>query len=118
VLEKSKNLAVIMLFSAVLCIFSLSHVLSADGTVSYSERRQLARFPAMKLQNLFSRRLADELEEYFADHFPYRDSFRALKAAVHLWLLRQKDNDGKWLIGKFNAVRNITDIIVFAYCPV
>ncbi|NLN06372.1 MAG: hypothetical protein GX167_01975 [Firmicutes bacterium] len=93
-LEKSKNLAVIMLFSAVLGIFSLSHVLSADGTVSYSERRQLARFPAVTLQNLFSRRLADELEEYFADHFPYRDSFRALKAAVHFWLFHQKDKDG------------------------
>ncbi|NLM45683.1 MAG: hypothetical protein GX200_02635 [Firmicutes bacterium] len=93
-LEKSKSLAVIILFSAMLGLFSISHALLADAAVSYSERRLLARFPAVTSRDLFSGRLADELEEYLADQFPSRESFRALKAAVQLWLLRQKDKDG------------------------
>ena len=47
---------------------------------------------------------ADEIGDYYADQFPFRDQLRAVKAAAEIGLLKQENNDvlfaGKYLVKK------------------
>lgn len=65
--------------------------------VSDTERRQLAKFPEVSVQNVLSGKFMAEFETYSQDQFPLRDSFRKLKAAFSYYVLGQKDNNGIYL---------------------
>lgn len=76
----------------------LGCVLHKDGQWSYSERRLLAQKPAVSLEALDSGKFMTDFESYSLDQFPLRETFRAIKAQVQYYILRQKDNNGIYLV--------------------
>lgn len=65
----------------VLSFTVLSFILPKPA-VSEREKRELATFPAFSLQSLISGEWMQEFELYFADTFPFRDSFVGLAASI------------------------------------
>lgn len=80
--------AAIIIFGALLCLF-----LPKSG-FSESERRVLATLPEFSAENVFSGSFSENFEEYAADNFPFRDSFRTIKAYTSYYLLGLSDNNG------------------------
>lgn len=62
--------------------------------MSESERRPLAQFPEISGKTILSGAFMEQFEAFSLDQFPLRDSFRRLKSEFHLYLLRQRDNNG------------------------
>lgn len=60
---------------------------------SDSERRVLADFPDLNETTISSGKFMKEFETYTLDQFPFRDTFRSIKATAQLGLFRQKDNN-------------------------
>lgn len=62
------------IFAGILFLFGALHVILPDRTISYTERRSLARFPA------FNPAFMENMEKYLPDQFPARERFRSLKS--------------------------------------
>ena len=77
-------------FCLVIFILSVSLVILPDNLISKAERRPLLTMEDMKENDVH---LFDEIESYFLDQFPLRDSFRRLKAFAFLDLFRKNDNN-------------------------
>ncbi len=60
---------------------------------SESERRVLTTFPEVSAESVFSGSFSDGFEKYSTDVFPFRDTFRAIKAFSVNELFLQKDNN-------------------------
>ena len=84
----------LILNAAVFClvIFTLSVwlLVSPDKLISKAERRPLLTIDEVKGNNVH---LFDEIEGYFLDQFPLRDSFRSLKAVAFTDVFRKNDNN-------------------------
>ncbi len=68
---------------------------------SESERRMLSPMPAFTAQSVASGRFMADFEEYAADAFPLRDSFRRIKAWTAWKIFRRQDNNGIYLADGF-----------------
>ncbi len=77
----------LVLSGFLLCVFL------PKETYSYSERRELTSFPEVSLSSLFTGRFMDKFEDYAVDSFPFRDTFRSIKAYFSYYVLGQKDNN-------------------------
>ncbi len=82
-----------VLFSLIVGGFFLGHVLTPDGELSTSERRRLAQFPVFSSSTLSSGAFMTNFEKYTLDQFPFRDSFRSLKAMCAYNVFGQSDNN-------------------------
>lgn len=91
--KRISDIAAAMLFSAIVGGFFLGHVLTPDGEMTASERRRLAQFPELSAGTLQSGAFMTNFEKYSLDQFPFRDSFRSLKALCTYNLFGQKDNN-------------------------
>lgn len=69
-----------------------------DKEVSASERRTLAKLPEFSMQKLFSGDFFSDFDKYSLDQFIFRDDFRGFKAFVKYNILRQKDNNGIYMV--------------------
>ena len=87
----------VLLMAALLLGLSLMCWFGPNEAFSQAERRLLARFPELRAESLQSGEFMENFERYSQDQFPFRDSFRSLKANTALRLLRQKDNNGLFL---------------------
>ncbi len=93
----TKNIVVTALFclffmgGALLCILK-----PADG-YSLTERRQLEQFPTPSISTVLSTKWMSSFESYTLDQFPFRDSFRQIKAMAHYYLFWQKENNGIYI---------------------
>ena len=94
---KIKNIINILLSGAFILAFSLLCFFGQKDDYSESERRVLAKFPEVSLQSISSGSFAKGFEEYSTDRFPYRDSFRSIKAFARMGLFAQKDNNDIFL---------------------
>ncbi len=61
--------------------------------LSESERRKLKQFPELTWNKVISGRFMSEFEEYAADQFPLRETWRTLKANLVLNVFGQSDNN-------------------------
>ncbi len=61
---------------------------------SDSERRKLTPAPALSAENVWSGRFMSGFEAYAADAFPFRDSFRRIKALTARNVFLRQDNNG------------------------
>ncbi len=80
----------IVVFCLVIFGFALGFVLSHEKTISKAERRPLMTMEALKKSE---EHIFDEIEGYFLDQFPLRDSFRSLKAFAFMDVLKKNDNN-------------------------
>lgn len=76
---------------------------------SEEENRYLQDFPELSFDNLFSGDLTSDLEEYSADHFPFRLQFLMTKTYSEIALGKTENNDvylasDQYLFDKFNNV--------------
>ncbi len=92
--EKAKNIALTLLFCGFIGIFLIAGLLIPDEDISKSERRKLAKAPALSPQSISSGEFMSGFDTYSVDQFPARDSFRRLKAITSFYILGQKDNNG------------------------
>lgn len=89
-----KKIICILCFGAFIVALGLACFLREPVQVLESERRKAAQFPKFSVASVMNKTFFDGLEEYLADQFPLRDTFRSVKAAIHFKLLRQQDNNG------------------------
>ena len=95
--ERTKNIIVLLLTGVVIFGFALLGVLMPDGDISLSERRPLKQPPKLSADAILSGDYTADFEEYAADQFPIRDTFRRIKAYAVYYLFRQGDNNGVYL---------------------
>ena len=91
---KKKNIISTAVFALVLLGMSLACWLSPAQATSFSERRPLAQLPDISAESIFGGEFMSGFEEYAADQFPYRDTFRTFKALFAYNVLQKLDNNG------------------------
>ncbi len=84
---------------ALLCIFVW---IKPDAEYSVSERRLLKQMPEFSSKTLLSGRFMSAFEEYSLDQFPFRDTFRSMKAMTLLKL----DNNGIYVVDEMINGKN------------
>mgnify|MGYP004609361135 FL=1 len=84
-----KNKIITYLFVGYLTVFSILGILFKDKDISYSERRNLSKIPKIE----FNSNYVTKLDKYFLDQFPFRDSFRMVKASYNYKVLNMLDNN-------------------------
>lgn len=88
-MKNIKNILNFSVFSLIVVFLSVFFLLKPDLKVSEAERRPLKSFDEVtSAENPFG-----EFESYFLDQFPFRDSFRAVKAFVNNEILIKNDNN-------------------------
>ena len=85
---KKKGIGII--FLCWIFLFSIAHIVIDDEEISTSERRYLKKFPQFTLSGEY----AEDMEDYLLDHFPFRDTFRSIKANFNYHVLQKSDNNG------------------------
>lgn len=90
-LEKTKNMLILVLLGGFVCVLSLTCILKKPQAISYSERRKLAQFPQMNIENMQSGKFTQEFERYASDQFPLRDTFLQLNVYYTKDILQKKD---------------------------
>lgn len=73
---------------------TLTCVFGPKEEYSFSERRKLAAKPEFTVGNLLDGSYMAQAEKYVTDHFFQRDSWRRLKAAFSLGVMKKMDNNG------------------------
>ena len=87
----------VLIMAAFLACISLVCCFKKEDSFSVSERRLLAKFPAISLESIASGKFMTEFESYAQDQFPMRDSLRGIKSNAVLKLFRQQDNNGLFI---------------------
>lgn len=102
----------IITISFILCVFILCilGIVFKDKDISETERRKLQQFPSFKLSSDY----VVKLDKYVLDHFPFRDTFRSIKAFVNYNVLQKLANNDIYIqdnyIFKSNYPTNYTSI--------
>ena len=95
--ERTKNIVTLMLSGMIVFGLALYGILTPDGEISASERRPLEQLPEFSMETIASGKFTGEFEEYSADQFPLRDTFRRIKAYAVYGIFRQGDNNGVYV---------------------
>lgn len=99
-MKKSKYYLVIVMAVFFFGLTFLNWV-GAKKEYSDSERRVLADFPDVTKENILSGKFMTGFETYSLDQFPFRDSFRSMKAKAQFGIFRQKDNNDIYVVGDY-----------------
>lgn len=89
-----KNYINVILSALFILIFSFWCFFVKTPEFSESERRQLAKFPEVNLENISSGQFAGDFESYTTDRFPLRDMWRTIKAYTRYYVFMQDENNG------------------------
>ena len=92
-MEKSKHMILISVVATVFVTLVGMAFLKPDSEYSKAERRMLKQQPELSVESVLSGRYMSEFEAYSLDQFPFRDSFRGLKAVTSL----KQDNHGLYV---------------------
>lgn len=95
---KVRNHIIVLLTVIYFICISLWNILEEKQDYSESERRVLARFPEVSLEEVLSGDFAEQFDAYAVDHFPSRDLWRSIKAYIKKGFFRQKDNNGIYTV--------------------
>lgn len=89
---KKKNFVIVTLAAAFILGFFLWNIFGKTPDYSDAERRTLAKFPSVTLENVLSGKFAKDFETYATERFPMRDLWRRVKAYTRTGVFAQKDN--------------------------
>lgn len=81
------------LFLGFIFTFGILHILIPDNEISNTERRKLSTFPKFELSSSY----IENVDKYLLDHFPFRDTFRSIKAKFNYNVLHKLDNNDIYL---------------------
>ena len=123
--SKIKNYVTLLLLSLFIFGFAAANVLIPDENISKTERRALAQFPKITAADIINGKFMSDFEKYTLDQFPFRDSFRSMKAFSNYYLLRRRDNNGIYIADgsavkmeyplDTNSVKHATDRFAYVY---
>lgn len=95
--EKIKNIVVTSVMAVLLFGIALFAWFKPADSFSDSERRELAKMPALNAETIFNKdrdkTFMKLFEDYSLDQFPLRDTFRSLKSYVAFNVFGHKDNN-------------------------
>lgn len=91
--DKTKNKIIAIGFIVILIAVFLANIFAKDKQISIAERRKLAQFPKINLENIINGKVAENFEKYTVDQFIERDFFRSAKTFFSTKIFRQKDNN-------------------------
>ncbi len=92
-----KNKIIAIGFIVILFVCFALNIIKKDEEISTSERRKLAKFPSITLENVVKGKTSEEFDKYTVDQFILRDSFRSIKSFWSNYVFRKKDNNGLFL---------------------
>lgn len=95
--KKIKDIVCVVLCAVLIFGGGLWCALKPADAFSESERRVLAAMPQFSLKSFTNGDFTSKFETYTLDQFPFRDSFRTIKAVFNLGVLRRADNNGIYL---------------------
>ncbi|MDR0492010.1 MAG: hypothetical protein LBH28_12280 [Oscillospiraceae bacterium] len=81
-------------FVAFIGVFFVLNIVVAPPKVLVAERRIPAKFPEFKLETILSGSFMSKFDDYAADSFVFRDTFRGVHAFMVFDLYRQGDKSG------------------------
>ena len=91
--DKTKNKIIAIGFTIILIATFFANIFIKDKQISIAERRKLAEFPKINLQNIINGRVSENFEKYAVDQFVARDFFRSVKSYFSTNIFKQKDNN-------------------------
>lgn len=91
--SKIKNIVLTVLMAVLFLGFFGWNLAKEEDTFSDSERRALALFPDLTVENVISGEFMKEFETFTLDQFPLRDKFRSIKAFCSHYIFLNKDNN-------------------------
>lgn len=100
---KKKDIVLCILFLLLIGGGFLLCLFLPKAKYSDSERRMLSPMPKWSAQGIWSGRFMSDFENYAADAFPFRDSFRGIKALTAQNIFARKDNNGIYVADGFLA---------------
>ena len=83
-----------VVFCLVISVLAVIFVVTPEEKMSLSERRLLMSFEDVKNPKDEETHPFDVVDSYMLDQFPFRDSFRSMKAFLYLDILKKNDNNG------------------------
>ncbi|MBR6920674.1 MAG: hypothetical protein IKH51_00605, partial [Clostridia bacterium] len=135
---RKTDIAILASFCAFILFFGVAFFVIKDKTYSETEKRTLAQMPSLSFSRIVNdikrdlklmtmtedekkayiaelgdsyKVFSDEIGDYYADQFPFRDQLRVVKAAAEIGMLKQENNDvvfaGEYLIKK-DSVSGVT----------
>ncbi len=84
-MQRVKQNSVTIVFLAFLIIVTVLLFALPKAEYSENEKRTLAKFPQLTVENITSGNFGKEFETYLADHFPVRDLFYGIHSYVQLY---------------------------------
>lgn len=88
-----KNKILSIVFVLYISLFSLAGIIIEDEKISIPERRTLRSFPKYEMNSEY----VNKLEQYLLEQFPFRNSFRSLKAKFNYNVLNTLENNHIYL---------------------
>lgn len=98
-----KNMAVCITFAVMLAGGFFMCICMPKKTYSDTERRKLASMPQFGSETVINGRFMSGFEQYAADHFPFRDTFRTVNALTAGGIFQRKDYHGLYVSDGFIA---------------
>lgn len=89
-----KNKINTILFSGIILVLFALCLFMPKAEYSDTERRALKKMPTLSVSSIFSGDFMKNFEDYTLDSFPFRDSFRTIKALTSKYFFSKKDNNG------------------------
>lgn len=90
---KRKNFVTVASVTVFVLGFFLWNTFGKTSDYSDAERRTLAKFPSVTLENVLSGKFAKGFEKYATERFPMRDTWRRIKVYTRTGVFAQKDNN-------------------------
>lgn len=86
------DIALIVILSAMILLGGILIFVLPSEDFSEEENRMLAGLPSFSFDSLISGDLTEDVAEFYADRFPFRDTLVGFKAVVEMALLRGENN--------------------------
>ena len=96
-MEKNRNIIYVCAVAILFGSLTLIAWLKPADDFSATERRPLDQLPELSADNVLSGKFAEQFEEYSLDQFPFRDTFRSIKAMTHMYVFGQSDNNDVYM---------------------
>ena len=87
-----KNFVTVASVTVFVLGFFLWNIFGKTPDYSNAERRTLAKFPSVTLENVLSGKFAKGFEKYATERFPMRDTWRRIKTYTRTGVFAQRDN--------------------------
>ena len=109
------DLAITVLFLALIFGFGISFWVVPDADFSPEENRPLQTIPALSAEEWLDGKISSRLINYYSDQFPLRDGWLTLHAAAELGVGRGESNgvllgkNGQLAVRRFDAYISLTE---------